>query len=106
MRIALVLSLLIGILAVIFAVINPLAVNVNFGFATIAGASLPLVLISTLAIGVLIGYLVWLPARIAARKKIRSLERAAQRSVEPLTEPFIGSESEPTTPLPDDERTI
>jgi len=98
MRIAIILSLLIATLAIVFAVINPLAVDINFGLFTIQGASLPLVLIMTLIIGVVIGYLVWLPARITALKKVRALERAAQTpfesqpTAEPLIEPDVGED--------------
>ena len=75
MRIAVVFSLIIATLAIVFAVINPIAVDINFGLFKIHGAPLPLLLITTLLLGVLIGYLAWLPGRIAMRKKLRSLER-------------------------------
>ena len=75
MRIAVIISLLIATLAIIFAVMNPIAVDINFGLFTIHGAPLPLLLITTLLLGLLIGYLAWLPARIAMRRKLRSLER-------------------------------
>ena len=96
MRIAIILSLIISTLAIVFAVINPLAVNVNFGFFTIQGASLPLVLITTLIIGVIAGYLMWLPARVSASRRIRALERAAQAvTIEPEEKEGEGSETGP-----------
>lgn len=96
MRIAIILSLLIATLAIVFASINQITVDINFGFFTIHQASLPLVLISTLILGILAGYLMWLPARIAARNKIRALERAASGgATEVRTEPE--QPAEPTT---------
>ncbi|MGA7304916.1 MAG: LapA family protein [Rhodothermales bacterium] len=81
MRIAIILSLIISALAIIFAAINPLAVDIYFGFFTIESASLPLVLITTLIIGVFVGYLMWLPARMRLSKKVRALERSAPQTV-------------------------
>lgn len=81
MRIAIILSLIISALAIIFAAINTQGVDIKFGFFTIESASLPLVLITTLIIGVFVGYLMWLPARMRLSKKVRALERAAQPTI-------------------------
>ena len=75
MRISLILSLVISLLAVAFALVNNETVAVNIGIATVEG-SLALVLLATLSIGVLIGILASLPGRLKARKRIRSLERS------------------------------
>lgn len=80
MRFAVILSLVIGAAAIIFAVINPLKVTINFGFFSIEETSLPLVLIATLLMGFLIGYLAWLPKRVAAAHRIRVLERSAHEA--------------------------
>ncbi|HUF08638.1 MAG TPA: lipopolysaccharide assembly protein LapA domain-containing protein [Rhodothermales bacterium] len=98
MRIAVVVSLIIATLAIVFAVINPLSVNINFGFFTIHGAPLPLLLISTLLLGVLIGYLAWLPGRITMRRKLRSSERSRSES----TVELVSDQDEATLAKPKD----
>ncbi len=75
MRISLILSLVISLLAVAFALVNNETVAVNIGVATVEG-SLALVLLATLSIGVLVGILASLPGRLKAHKRIRSLERS------------------------------
>jgi len=68
MRFSLILSLIIAVLAVIFALQNATPVTVHLGPWTFNG-SLALVLMITLAIGVLIGFLASITGRIKTRKK-------------------------------------
>lgn len=103
MRIATIASLIIGTLAIIFAVINPMAVDIKFGLFTIENASLPLVLITTLVIGVLVGYLVGLPSKLHAKRRIRTLERAATKFKEAIdTQPTADFETSEELSSPDD----
>lgn len=74
MRFTLVLSLLIAILAVVFALQNPQMMEVNLLFIETQGST-ALVLIVTLGIGVLVGLLSTLPGRIRDRRTIKSLEK-------------------------------
>ncbi|TNJ36060.1 LapA family protein [Chlorobaculum thiosulfatiphilum] len=76
----LIIALLIAVLAVVFALQNSMLVTVSFFSWTITG-SLSLVLLATLAIGVLIGLLVLSPALLkktfkssSQRKRIDALE--------------------------------
>lgn len=84
MRIALVISGVVAILTLVFAVMNPVSVQVKFPFLTLDEVSLPLLLVTTFFLGVLVGYLAWLPTRIRARSRVRTLERtaAAEQSVQ------------------------
>jgi len=98
MRIAVIVSLLIATLAIIFAVMNRLYVDIYFGFFSVKGAPLPVVLISTLLLGVLIGYLAWLPGRISMRRKLRSSERSRSES----TVDLVSDQDEATRARPKD----
>lgn len=76
----LIIALLIAVLAVVFALQNSMLVTVSFFSWTVTG-SLSLVLLATLAIGVLIGLLVLSPALLkktikssSQRKRIDALE--------------------------------
>jgi len=74
MRYTLVLSLLIAILAVLFALQNPQMMEVNLLFLETQGST-ALVLIVTFGIGVLVGLLSTLPGRIRDRRTVKSLEK-------------------------------
>lgn len=78
MRFSLVFSLLIAVLAVVFALQNPQMMEVNLLFANTQGST-ALVLIITFGIGVLVGLLSTLPGRIRDRRKIKSLEKSLQK---------------------------
>ena len=85
MSILLILALLIAIIAVIFALQNTTAVTVTF-FVWQFDQSLALVLLLTVAVGVLIGIFTILPGSIRSkwrlasqRKKMDSLEKTAQQ---------------------------
>jgi uncharacterized integral membrane protein len=85
MQILILIALVIAIIAVVFALQNITAVTVSFLFWSIHG-SLALVLLVTLAVGVLISVLVSLPGSIhgkwtgsGLKKKLSSLE--AERSL-------------------------
>lgn len=76
----LIIALLIAVLAVVFALQNSMLVTVSFFSWTVTG-SLSLVLLATLAIGVLIGLLVLVPSLLkktikssSQRKRIDALE--------------------------------
>jgi len=78
MRFALVFSLLIAVIAVVFALQNPQMMEVNLLFVDTQGST-ALVLIITFGIGVLVGLLSALPSRVRDRRKIRSLEKSLQK---------------------------
>lgn len=76
MRIALVLSLVLAILAVVFALQNPAYMDVNIGPFDITGST-ALILMVTFCIGVVVGILATAPSLVKRRKRIRHLERHA-----------------------------
>lgn len=89
MRFSLILSLVISLLAVAFALVNNETVMVNIGITSFQG-SLALILLVTLFLGVLVGILASLPGRIKAQRRARALEKGqAQR---PHEEESSGSE--------------
>lgn len=75
MRFALVFSLLIALVAVIFAFENPDPVNVEFLTLRSREVPLALVIIVSLLAGVLIGALFSVPSRIRSRSRIKKLEK-------------------------------
>lgn len=77
MRIGLVLSLLLAILAVLFAVQNPQPMEVQLVFFSTEGST-ALVLILTFGLGVTVGLLSSLPGRIRARRKLKALQKKQQ----------------------------
>lgn len=79
MRFTLVLSLLIAVVAVIFALQNPQFMEVNLLFARTEGST-ALVLIITFAIGVLVGLMSTLPGRIRDHRRIKSLEKGEKKA--------------------------
>lgn len=74
MRIALVLSLVLAVLAVAFALQNPGFTDVNVGPWEVRGST-ALILMVTFGIGVLVGLLATLPTLIRRRRRIKMLER-------------------------------
>lgn len=74
MRFGLLFSLLLAILAVIFALQNPQPMDVNLLFFQTEGST-ALVLILTFGFGVLVGLLSSLPARLRARRKLKELQK-------------------------------
>lgn len=76
MRLALILSLIIALLAVVFALQNPGEMVINLPFTDLQLESTqPVVLISTLLIGLMIGVLASLPGRIGAGLRARKAEK-------------------------------
>ncbi len=82
MRPSLIISLLIALVAVIFALQNTEVIQVKFVLWVIEG-SLALILMVTFLVGVLVGYLASIPGRIKMKKKLTQQQ-----------------ESPPTTPPP------
>lgn len=74
MRIALVMSLLLAILAVVFALQNPAYMDVNLGPFDVRGST-ALILMVTFCIGVIVGILATVPTLVKRRRRIRHLER-------------------------------
>lgn len=75
MRYSIVLSLVVAVLAVAFALVNNEPVTVHLGVTTVQNQSLALVILVSLFAGVLVGILASLPGRYRAKKRARSLER-------------------------------
>jgi len=75
MRFGLVFSLLLAILAVIFALQNPQSMDVNLLFFQTQGST-ALVLILTFGFGVAVGLLSSLPGRLRDRRKLKALEKS------------------------------
>ena len=76
MRFALVLSLLLSVVAVVFALQNPQPVEVNLLFLETQGSA-ALVLILTFALGVVVGILSTLPSRIRDKRELRRLKKGS-----------------------------
>lgn len=74
MRLGLILSLILAVLAVIFALQNPQPMDVNLLFFQMEGST-ALVLILTFAFGVIVGLLSSLPGRLRARRKLKTLKK-------------------------------
>lgn len=74
MRFGLLFSLLLAILAVIFALQNPQPMDVNLLFFQTEGST-ALVLILTFGFGVLVGLLSSLPGRLRARRELKALQK-------------------------------
>ena len=72
MRFGLIFSLLLAILAVIFALQNPQPMDVNLLVFQTQGST-ALVLILTLGLGVLVGILSMLPKQLRTRKELKKL---------------------------------
>jgi putative membrane protein len=79
MRFGLIFSLLLAILAVIFALQNPQPMDVNLLFFETEGST-ALVLILTFGFGVAVGLLSSLPGRLRDRRKLKALRKSQQKS--------------------------
>ncbi len=75
MRFALIFSLLIAIVAVVFALYNPAPTQIHIGPDYVLTSPLALVIIVTLLSGVLVGALFSVPGRVRASSRIRKLEK-------------------------------
>ena len=85
MRFTLIISLLISLLAVIFALQNPEIIPIEFGPFDVEGST-ALVLLITFALGVFVGILFMLPSRLKSRKKVKTLKRQTQQEPAPTGE--------------------
>lgn len=74
MRFGLLFSLVLAVLAVIFALQNPQPMDVNLLFLQTEGST-ALVLILTFGFGVLVGLISSLPGRLRARRKLKELQK-------------------------------
>lgn len=74
MRFGLIFSLLLAILAVVFALQNPQTMDVNLLFFKTQGST-ALILMLTFGFGVLVGLLSTLPNQLRTRKKLKELEK-------------------------------
>jgi putative membrane protein len=92
MRIALVFSLLLSVVAVLFALQNPQTIQVNFIVYETSGSA-ALVLIVTFAIGVVVGLLSTLPGRIRDRRALKKTKRKLERETSPSESPPAVSDS-------------
>ena len=92
MRIALIFSLVLAILAVVFALQNPQVAEVNL-FGGVVTGSTALILIVTFAIGVVVGVLAALPGWISNRRKVNRLRK--QIAEHPGAAPSTSTSSTP-----------
>jgi putative membrane protein len=74
MRFSLLFSLVLAVLAVIFALQNPQPMDVNLLFFQTEGST-ALVLILTFGFGVLVGLISSLPGRLRDRRKLKELQK-------------------------------
>lgn len=102
MRTGLILSLLLAILAVIFALQNPQSMDVNLLFFETQGST-ALILILAFGLGVVVGVLSTLPKQLRTRRKLKELQKkqgTESKSSSSFTEPKSSpgsSESEGTS---------
>jgi putative membrane protein len=95
MRTGLILSLLLAILAVIFALQNPQAMDVNLLVFETRGST-ALILILTFGLGVIVGLLSTLPKQLRTRRKLKELQKKQDPESKPgssFTEPESSSGS-------------
>ena len=97
MRFTLIISLVIAVLAVVFALLNNQDVAVNFGFGDARGP-LALVLMITFVIGVLTGVLGMLPGRLKRRREVRSLKKQTHAEPEVVIPDPAASPTDPAVP--------
>jgi len=91
MRLGLLFSLALAIIAVVFALQNPQPMQVNLLFVETNGST-ALILILTFSLGILVGLLSTLPTQFRLRRELRALRRR---------QPSEASAPAPT-PSPDD----
>lgn len=86
MRFGLVSSLVLAVIAVVFALLNTQPMDVDLLFLETEGST-ALVLILTFVFGVVVGLLSTVPSRIRIRRKLKKLqrERESDRQAEPST---------------------
>jgi putative membrane protein len=96
MRFGLISALVLAVVAVIFALQNPQAMEVNLLFFQTEGST-ALVLILTFAFGVVAGLISSLPGRLRAQRKVKELQKGQNTSAE--------SQSSPPTSSPSSTRT-
>ena len=109
MRFTLIISLLLAVLAVLFALQNPEQMDVEFGPFDVT-SSTALILIVTFALGALVGLLAMVPSRLKQRKEVKVLrkkivEREAETPIPPM-EPMQPAPPLSTPPPPDDDLKI
>jgi putative membrane protein len=101
MRTALVMSLVLAVVAVVFALQNPQMVRVNLLFVETQGSA-ALVLILTFALGVAVGILSTLPSRIRDKRELKRLKksRSTGTSTSGMSSSSSPSASPPTSSSP------
>lgn len=74
MRFGLIFSLILAVLAVVFALLNPQPMDVNLILFETTGST-ALILILTFGLGVLVGVLSTLPKQLRTRRKLKELQQ-------------------------------
>lgn len=97
MRFGLVFSLLLAILAVIFALQNPQSMDVNLLFFQTRGST-ALVLILTFGFGVAVGLLSSLPGRLRDRRKLKALQKSQKTKTSSSSDASSKSSSAGSSP--------
>ena len=97
MRFALILSLVLSILAVVFALQNPAPIDVDLGPFELYGST-ALILMITFGIGVVVGILAAIPSLMKRRKRVRELEKHAADTgttySPPVSDPYTSPSKE------------
>ncbi|MCZ7548357.1 MAG: LapA family protein [Anaerolineales bacterium] len=103
----LILALLIAVVAVIFAWLNPVVVSITFFAWKIDSAPLSLVIIATLLIGIIVGWLFAAPSLVknsfrasGNRKRIGALEKELEDHRTRLSELLKPAPAAPPSPVP------
>ncbi|WP_051141309.1 LapA family protein [Salisaeta longa] len=100
MRLTLISSLLLAVLAVVFALQNTATITVNLLFYETRGSA-ALVIILSFAVGVLVGLLATIPRRMRDRREIKQLKRDlrdAHTPADPKAKKDKGAGSTPSVP--------
>ncbi len=95
MRFGLLFSLLLAIIAVIFALQNPQPMDVNLLFYQTEGST-ALILILTFGFGVVVGLLSSVPGRLRARRKLKELQQKYGTDDAKSSAPLDASTSPPS----------
>jgi putative membrane protein len=82
MRATLIISLVIAVLAVVFALQNPQMMEVNLLFVETEGST-ALVLLITFIMGVTVGLLSTMPGRVRDRRELKQLRKKLQQQTPP-----------------------
>lgn len=90
MRITLLISVLLSVVAVVFALQNPEQIDINVGPYILTGST-ALVIIVTFGIGLLVGILAAFPSRLRHRREVKRLRKQVHTDATGTTTTYTSS---------------